>query len=96
VSVTNSGAADLADVLVQFWLSTDDRLDASDLSLDLRDVGGVAAGATGPLTFGEGLGFPDPGFTGLSDKRLIAVINPDGWRPEADTTNNIAVSDPLP
>jgi hypothetical protein len=95
--VTNSGATDLASVSVSIWLSTDDRLDASDRVLGYGDAGSVAAGATVTPTFSSmSYVFREPGFTGLIGKRLIAVINPDGWRPESDTTDNVAVSDPLP
>lgn len=91
-SVKNTGPAPAGLFTIRFYLSGDDTLDAGDVLLGTRILGGLGAGATSTvvttLTIPANTSAP-------ASYRVIAVADALGQQVELDEGNNAAVSAPL-
>jgi subtilase family serine protease len=85
-TVQNAGPAPATAFTVRFYLSTDDTLDASDVLLGARALGGLAAGASSPAVTTVTI----PGNTSVpASYRILAVVDALGQQTENDETNNV-------
>jgi subtilase family serine protease len=88
-TVRNHGPAPAGPFAIRFYLSADDTLDATDVLLGTRTLGGLGARAASPTvrSFTVPAGTSVPG-----DYRVIAVADALEQQIELDETNNSAVS----
>jgi hypothetical protein len=85
LQVTNLGAAKSGKPVVEFYLSSDDVLDAGDTLVGLkRPVGGLAPGASKSAKVTLQVAQPVAGM------RLLAVIDPDEQLEDRDRSNDVA------
>jgi len=88
-AVRNAGPAPAGPFAIRFYLSSDDTLDAGDVLLGTRLLGGLGAGATSTavnmVTIPANTSAP-------AGYRVIAVVDALGQQVETDEGNNTAVS----
>jgi len=91
-AVKNVGPAPAGPFAIRLYLSSDDTLDAGDVLLATRLVGGLPVGATSTAmtTVTIPAGTPVP-----SSYRVIGVVDALGQQPETEEGNNVTVSAPL-
>lgn len=87
--LTNDGSADLSDdLIISYYLSSDDLLDGDDVSLGTETI-------TGGLTVNETIGFGSlltiPEATVVGDYQLLIVLDEDQLIAELDETNNLVM-----
>ena len=91
-TVKNTGPAPAGAFTVRFYLSSDETLDAGDVLLGSRMVGGLASGAMSTAVTTVTI----PANTSVpSSYRLIGVVDALGQQAETDEGNNVTVSAPL-
>src|SRR5436189_224285 len=83
-----AGPAPAGAFTIRFYLSSDETLDAGDVLLGSRTLGGLAAGASSPAvtTVTIPAGTPVP-----SSYRIIGVVDALGQQAETDEDNNVTV-----
>jgi subtilase family serine protease len=90
-TVRNAGPAPAGPFVIRFFLSADDRPDASDVLLGTRAIGGLGAG----LSSAAAMSMTVPASVGAGAYRIIAVADAADQQAELDETNDVAVSPPL-
>jgi subtilase family serine protease len=88
-SVRNLGPASAGPSTVRFYLSSDALLDAGDVLLGARAIGGLGAGATSTAVTSVVI----PAGTTPGSYRIIAVVDALEQQTELDETNNTLVSE---
>ena len=91
-AVKNVGLASAGPFAIRFYLSSDDTLDAGDVLLATRLVGGLPVGATSTATTIVTI----PANTAVpAGYRIIGVVDALGQQAETDESNNVTLTAPL-
>jgi hypothetical protein len=90
-TVRNAGPAPAGPFVIRFFLSADDRPDASGVLLGTRAIGGLGAGLSNAAVTSMTV----PASVVAGTYRIVAVADARAQQAELDETNDVTVSPPL-